>query len=71
MQQKILPAQGEVNYLEALDIAIEREIKAKYMYETLAKYVKTEHMKNKLAFLASEEQKHRDKGILEVQLLPA
>lgn len=60
MKQNILPAQGEVDYLEALEIAVGREIKAKFMYDSMAKYVDSEHMKNKLKFLASEEQSHRD-----------
>ncbi len=60
MQQNILPAQGSATYLESLEIAIEREIKAKFMYETMAKYARENHMKNKLIFLAQEEQSHRD-----------
>jgi len=60
MEQKILPAQGEASYAQSLEIAIEREIKAKFMYKTMARFTKVEHMKTKLEFLAAEEQSHRD-----------
>jgi len=60
MEQIILPAQGEVDYGEALELAIEREIKAKFMYRTIAKYSKVPHLVKKLEFLAEEEQSHRD-----------
>lgn len=59
MQQNVLPAQGKVNYLEALEIAIEREIKARFMYVTMARYAKETHMKRKLEFLAQEEDSHK------------
>lgn len=60
MQQNILPSQGSVNYLEALDIAIEREIKAKFMYLMMAQHTKAGKLVTKLKFLADEEQSHRD-----------
>ncbi|MCD4782249.1 MAG: ferritin family protein [Candidatus Eremiobacteraeota bacterium] len=60
MEQIILPAQGEVNYAEALELAIEREIKAEFMYRTIAKYSKVQHLINKLRFLADEEQSHKE-----------
>ncbi|MFP4496951.1 MAG: ferritin family protein [Vulcanimicrobiota bacterium] len=60
MKQDILPSQGKTEYLDALEIAVEREIKAKYMYDMMADYVDSKRMKNKLKFLASEEQNHRD-----------
>lgn len=60
MQQYVLPAQGKVNYLEALEVAIQREIKSKYMYQMMARFAKTTHLKNKLEFLALEEKNHWD-----------
>lgn len=60
MEQRILPSSGEVKYAEALDMAIEREIKAKFMYKTIARYSQNPHFKVKMEFLAEEEQSHRD-----------
>ncbi len=60
MEQKILPSSGEVKYADALAMAIEREIKAKFMYKTIAKYSKVPHLKTKVEFLAEEEQSHRE-----------
>ena len=60
MEQKILPSQGKTNYSEALELAIEREIKAKFMYKTIARHTQVGHMKTKMEFLAEEEQSHRE-----------
>lgn len=60
MKQNILPSQGKAEYLDALEVAIEREIKAKFMYEKMADYSNTDHLVKKLHFLAQEEQSHRD-----------
>lgn len=60
MEQKILPSQGKTVYAEALEMAIEREIKAKYMYKTIARHTQVGHMKAKMEFLADEEQSHRE-----------
>jgi rubrerythrin len=61
MEQKILPAQGNTTrYLEALDIAIIREIKAKFMYRTIASIASSDNLKRKMEFLAAEEQNHRE-----------
>jgi rubrerythrin len=61
MEQRILPSQGdEVKYLEALDIAIIREIKAKFIYRAIAALASSDKLKRKLEFLAGEEQYHRE-----------
>ncbi|MCE1245692.1 MAG: ferritin family protein [Firmicutes bacterium] len=60
MEQNILPAQGNTSYAQALEIAIEREIKARFMYKSIAKHATSSHMKTKLEFLAEEEQDHRE-----------
>ncbi len=60
MEQKILPSQGKTVYAEALELAIVREIKAKFMYKTIAHHTQVGHMKTKMEFLADEEQSHRE-----------
>jgi rubrerythrin len=61
MQQYILPAQGDTaHYLESLEIAIVREIKARYIYKTIAKYSRHPELTRKLEFLADEEFQHRN-----------
>lgn len=60
MEQKILPSQGKTLYAEALEVAIVREIKAKFMYKMIARHTQVEHMKTKMEFLAEEEQSHRE-----------
>jgi rubrerythrin len=61
MEQKILPAQGDrAGYLDALEIAIAREIKAKFIYQTIAALTSSDRLRKKLDFLAGEEQYHRE-----------
>jgi rubrerythrin len=60
MEQNILPAQGDTSYVKPLELAIEREIKARYMYKAIAKHSTVPNIKTKLEFLAEEEQSHRE-----------
>lgn len=60
MEQRILPSQGDVKHADAIEMAIGREIKAKYMYQTIAKYSQEPRLKVKMSFLTEEEQNHRD-----------
>ncbi|MEO0255623.1 MAG: ferritin family protein [candidate division WOR-3 bacterium] len=51
---------SQYNLEELLSIAIKSEIEAKEIYESLSQKVKNAFLKDKLKFLAQEEQKHKE-----------
>ncbi len=59
------PATGELDYQQALVIAMKREKKAFQLYSNLSDSAKDENIKNLFAYLSQEEAKHKLKIELE------